>query len=135
MTLAISPESPPLKVDASGDIRVGSSRVLLDLVIRAFEDGATPEAIVQRYPTLGLSDVYGAIHYYLRHPDEIARYLPNARNGRRTHRRAWKPGRVLIYPASARGCGPADRPERHAAVPCQRELHRLTWRWRFLPVA
>lgn len=75
MTLALSPESPPLQVDANGDIRVGNSRVLLDLVIRAFEDGATAEEIVQRYPTLELSDVYGAIHYYLRHPDEIAKYL------------------------------------------------------------
>jgi hypothetical protein len=30
---------------------------LLELVLRAFQDGATPEAIVQRYPTLGLVDV------------------------------------------------------------------------------
>lgn len=75
MTLAIEPESPPLQVDATGAIRVGNSRVLLELVIRAFEDGSTPEAIVQRYPTVGLPDVYGAIHYYLRHGDEVARYL------------------------------------------------------------
>ena len=75
MTLAIEPESPPLQADATGAIRVGSSRVLLELVIRAFEDGATPEAIVQRFPTVGLPDVYGAIHYYLRHPGEVARYM------------------------------------------------------------
>lgn len=75
MTLAIEPESPPLQLDGTGTIRVGSSRVLLELVIHAFEDGATPEAIVQRYPTVGLSDVYGAIHYYLRHSGEVARYM------------------------------------------------------------
>ena len=86
MTLVIGPESPPLQADATGAIRVGNSRVLLELVIRAFEDGATPEVIVQRYSTVGLSDVYGAIHYYLRHPGEVAQYLadrePQARNVR-----------------------------------------------------
>lgn len=33
-------------------------KVLLELVIRAFQDGAAPESIVQRYSTLSLSDVY-----------------------------------------------------------------------------
>lgn len=75
MTIAIEPESPPLQADASGAIRVGDSRVLLELVIRTFEDGATPEAIVQRFPTVRLQDVYGAIHYYLRHPADVARYI------------------------------------------------------------
>jgi len=48
---------------------------LLELVIRAFEDGATPEAIVQRYSTLQLPDTYAAIAYYLRHPREVQVYL------------------------------------------------------------
>src|SRR5262245_60289343 len=61
--------------DASGALRVGNSRVLLELVVRAFQDGATPEAIVQRYSTLQLSDDYSTIAYYLRHPAEIAQYL------------------------------------------------------------
>jgi hypothetical protein len=30
---------------------------------------------VQRYPTIALSDVYTVIAYYLRHQDEIERYL------------------------------------------------------------
>ncbi len=68
-------ESPPLCEDADGALRVGGSRVLLELVIRAFQDGATPEAIVQRYDTLKLADVYAAITYYLRHPTEITAYL------------------------------------------------------------
>ena len=68
-------ESPPLREDADGALRVGSSRVLLELVIRAFLDGATPEAIVQRYSTLALSDVYAVIAYYLRHREEVETYL------------------------------------------------------------
>jgi hypothetical protein len=49
--------------------------VLLELVIQAFQDGATPEAIVQRYSTLALPDVYAVIAYYLRHRSEIEAYL------------------------------------------------------------
>lgn len=75
MTVTLQTETPPLRQDSSGALRVGESRVLLELVIRAFQDGATPEAIVQRYPTTTLSDVYLVIGYYLRHRDEIESYL------------------------------------------------------------
>ncbi len=75
MTLAIRAEAPPLHEDASGALRVGDSRVLLELVIRAFQDGATPETIVQRYSTLALPDVYAVIAYYLRHRSEVEGYL------------------------------------------------------------
>jgi hypothetical protein len=43
----VQTEAPPLAEDASGALRVGSSRVLMELVVRAFQDGATPETIVQ----------------------------------------------------------------------------------------
>jgi uncharacterized protein (DUF433 family) len=65
----------PIREEASGALRVGETRVLLELVIHAFEDGATPETIVQRYETLRLPDVYAVIAYYLRHPGEIDEYL------------------------------------------------------------
>ncbi|HUT88793.1 MAG TPA: DUF433 domain-containing protein [Thermoguttaceae bacterium] len=68
-------EAPPLREDGSGALRVGESRVLLELVIRAFQDGATPETIVERYATLALPDVYAVIAYYLRHRGEIEEYL------------------------------------------------------------
>ena len=72
---------PPLREDAAGALRVGDSRVLLELVIRSFQDGATPETIVQRYSTLALPDVYAVIAYYLRHRSEVDGYL-----ARREHR-------------------------------------------------
>ena len=75
MTFAAQAEAPPLREDAAGAVRVGDSRVLLELVIRAFQDGATPEAIVQRYSTLALSDVYAVVAYYLRHRGEVEDYL------------------------------------------------------------
>src|SRR5210317_2260532 len=75
MALAFDAEPAPLHRDEHGDIRVGGSRVLLDLVVHAFEDGATPEAIIQMYPTLTLADTYGAITYYLRHRGDVESYL------------------------------------------------------------
>jgi uncharacterized protein (DUF433 family) len=75
MTLSIQPEAPPLREDTSGALRVGSSRVLVELVVRTFQDGATPEAIAQRYPTATLADIYAVIAYYLRHRQEVEVYL------------------------------------------------------------
>jgi uncharacterized protein (DUF433 family) len=75
MAIIIQPEAPPLHQDASGALRVGSSRVLVELVLRAFQDGATPEAIAQRYPTATLADIYAVIAYYLRHRQELEAYL------------------------------------------------------------
>lgn len=75
MSVAIEAEIPPLHADPSGALRVGRSRVLLEMVIRAFQDGATPETIVQRYPTTTLGDVYSVVAYYLRHRDDVEAYL------------------------------------------------------------
>jgi uncharacterized protein (DUF433 family) len=75
MSFAVQAEAPPLSEDASGALRVGESQVLLELVIRAFQDGAAPESIVQRYSTLSLMDVYSVIAYYLRHREEVELYL------------------------------------------------------------
>jgi uncharacterized protein (DUF433 family) len=75
MSVILQAEAPPLRWDASGALRVGDSRVLLELVIRAFQDGATPEAIAQRYPTAALADIYAVIAYYLRHLADVELYL------------------------------------------------------------
>ncbi len=75
MSLVLKQEKPPLTEDETGAIRVGSSRVLLELIVRAFEDGATPETIVDRYSTVSLADVYATIGYYLNHKEDIENYL------------------------------------------------------------
>ena len=75
MGIIFQTDAPPLREDASGALRVGDSRVLLELVIHAFQDGATPETIVQSYPSVMLVDVYGVIAYYLRHRTDIEQYL------------------------------------------------------------
>jgi uncharacterized protein (DUF433 family) len=75
VSFVVQSEAPPLREDAAGALRVGQSRVLLELVIRAFQDGATLETIAQRYPTVALVDAYSVIAYYLRHRREVEDYL------------------------------------------------------------
>jgi uncharacterized protein (DUF433 family) len=67
--------SIPLWEEPLGVLRVGNSRVLLELVIHAFQRGETPEGIVQSYSTLSLPDVYAVVSYYLANPGPIDLYL------------------------------------------------------------
>jgi len=67
--------SIPLRQDAEKTIRIGSSRVLLELVIHAFQVGESVEGIVDMYPSLKIADVYAVIAYYLSNPQEIDDYV------------------------------------------------------------
>jgi uncharacterized protein (DUF433 family) len=75
MSLAIDTEPVPLAANQDGVVRVGGTRVTLDTVVAAFEEGPTAEEIVQQYPALKLPDVYLVIGYYLRHRAEVEAYL------------------------------------------------------------
>jgi len=74
-TLPLPVNAPPLRMGDDGAVRVGNSRVSLDLVVQQYENGMTPEEMVRAYDTLQLADVYAAISYYLRHRDEVRTYL------------------------------------------------------------
>jgi hypothetical protein len=65
----------PLREEPAGVLRVGESQVLLETVLHAFKAGATPEAIVQSYDTLSLSDVYAVISRFLAAPHPFEEYL------------------------------------------------------------
>jgi uncharacterized protein (DUF433 family) len=75
VSLAGRPDAPPLRDDGKGGLRVGKSRVLLELVVQAHQDGDSPDAILRRYPTLDPSDVYSVIAFYLRHRGDVEGYL------------------------------------------------------------
>ncbi len=59
----------------AGVLRIEGTRVSLDSVILAFNQGATPEQIVQDYDSLTLGQVYAAISNYLQNRDEVDAYL------------------------------------------------------------
>ncbi len=75
MSEALNFESVPLQADSDGVIRVRGTRVTLDTVWAAFQEGATAEEIVQQYPSLSLADAYQAIGYILRNAAELDAYL------------------------------------------------------------
>jgi uncharacterized protein (DUF433 family) len=54
---------------------VESTRISLDSIVYAFQQGLLPEGIVQSFPLLTLEQVYGAIAFYLANRDEIDTYL------------------------------------------------------------
>lgn len=69
----------PIETDADGVIRVAGTRVTLDTLVAAFNEGATAEEIVQQYPSLELGDVYAVIGYYLHNRAEVEQYLERRR--------------------------------------------------------
>jgi uncharacterized protein (DUF433 family) len=73
--LPLHADRPPLRADEGGAVRVGNSRISLDLVVEQYENGMTPEDMVRAYDTLTLVDAYAVIAYYLRHRDEVRAYL------------------------------------------------------------
>ena len=79
MTIDAINEVIPIEMDADGVIRVSRTRVTLDTIIAAFNDGATAEEISQQYPSVPLADVYYVIGYYLRRQYEVESYLNRRR--------------------------------------------------------
>ena len=73
----------PLSTDEAGVLRVAGTRVSLDSVIHAFNDGATPEEIAQDFPTLELSAIYALVGYYLQNRAEVEQYLEQRETQRR----------------------------------------------------
>jgi uncharacterized protein (DUF433 family) len=75
MAFSIETQTVPIEMDAHGVMRIAGTRVTLDTVVAAFEQGATAEEIAQQYPSLDLADVYAVISFYLRRRSEIIAYL------------------------------------------------------------
>jgi uncharacterized protein (DUF433 family) len=84
----------PLLQDEYGSIRIGGTRVTLDLVVLAFRDGATVEQIAEEFDTLDVADVHVVIGYYLKHREEVDQYLAR----REVEAREWQERFSAEYP-------------------------------------
>ena len=67
MTATLTAFNLPLRLDAHGTIRIGRSRVTLDIVVAAYQRGASPDIIARQFPAVTLAEVYATIAYYLQH--------------------------------------------------------------------
>ena len=59
----------------NGGYYVAGTRISLDSVVYSFNEGQSPEAIQEDFPSLKRSQIYGAIAFYLDHQPEIDKYL------------------------------------------------------------
>jgi uncharacterized protein (DUF433 family) len=83
---------------ADGVIRVSGTRVTLDSILVAFNEGATSEEIAQQYPSVPLADIYHLIGYSLRHTGEMEEYFATRRREslevRQQNEARWRPDGV-----------------------------------------
>ena len=60
-----------------GGYYLAGTRVSLDSIVCSFNEGRSPEAIQEDFPSLKRAHIYGAIAFYLDHQAEIRHYLEN----------------------------------------------------------
>ncbi|HTU21595.1 MAG TPA: DUF433 domain-containing protein [Gemmataceae bacterium] len=75
MSLSLQADPLPLRADEHGSIRIGNTRVLLELVIHAYQAGLSAEQIAERFDTLELADIHAVLAYYLRHRSQVEDYM------------------------------------------------------------
>ena len=75
MRLTIASIPMPLAVDSTDTVRVGGTRVTLDTIVSYYNQGQSPEEVVNGFPTVKLADVYATIAYYLNCREEVDEYL------------------------------------------------------------
>jgi len=73
--LKFEPTPCPVILGGDGAIRVRGSGVVLELVVGAYDGGATPEQIAHHCPTLPLPLIHRVIGYVLEQRAEVDRYL------------------------------------------------------------
>ena len=73
--ITISADPVPLHVDAHGTIRVAGTRLTLETLLAVYQEGKTPEEIVECFAGITLGDVYAVLSYYFHHRAEVEAYL------------------------------------------------------------
>lgn len=75
MNLLNTTTTIPLVTGTDGVIRIAATRVPLETVVQAFQNGSTAEEIAFQYTVLDLSDIYAVISYYLKNQDAVEKYI------------------------------------------------------------
>jgi uncharacterized protein (DUF433 family) len=65
----------PLRLDAGGTVRVGGTRITLDSIVAALNEGETAEGIASRYPALSPEDINQILGWYIRYRGPVDTYL------------------------------------------------------------
>jgi uncharacterized protein (DUF433 family) len=87
MVVADFTEIVPIRTNKDGVMLVAQTRVTVDTIVSAFNDGATAEEISFQYPSVSLADVYSVIAYYLHNKKRVNAYLKQREKAAREIRR------------------------------------------------
>jgi uncharacterized protein (DUF433 family) len=98
MPLLEPTQDVPLTAAEDGTIRIADTRVSLESVVHHYEQGATAEEIVLRFPALRLADVHSCLAYYLNHQEKVHEYMTRQRESADELR-----ARIAADPAQQRG--------------------------------
>ena len=60
-------------------IRIKGNRIDIEIVLEDYLEGASPEEILLRYPTINLEKIHATILYYLARTEEVEAYLERVR--------------------------------------------------------
>src|SRR5215467_3248377 len=62
--------------ERDGGYYIVGTRISLDSIVQAFQDGESPEGILRSFPMAGpLVRIYGAITFYLENKEKVEAYL------------------------------------------------------------
>jgi uncharacterized protein (DUF433 family) len=62
--------------ERDGGYYIAGTRISLDSIVHAFQDGESPEGILRSFPMAGpLVKIYGAITFYLENKEKVEVYL------------------------------------------------------------
>jgi uncharacterized protein (DUF433 family) len=62
--------------ERDGGYYVAGTRISLDSIVHAFQEGESPEGILRSFPMAGpLVRIYGAITFYLENKNTVEKYL------------------------------------------------------------
>ena len=62
--------------ERDGGYYIAGTRISLDSIVQAFQDGESPEGILRSFPLAGpLVRIYGAITFYLENKEKVEEYL------------------------------------------------------------
>jgi uncharacterized protein (DUF433 family) len=62
--------------ERDGGYYIAGTRISLDSIVHAFQDGEAPDGILRSFPMAGpLVKIYGAITFYLENKEKVEEYL------------------------------------------------------------
>ena len=84
------PDSPYLDRHAENDVRITGTRVGIEQILWAYNDGMTADELAFQYRTVTLEQVHGILAYYLANKAAVDKYLRTQERESQERRAEWE---------------------------------------------